>query len=212
MYIPPAFREEDLAVLQALMRDNSFAIVVTMQGGVPVATHLPLLLDSERGPYGTLLGHVSRANAQWTGFNGELEALAIFQGPHAYITPSWYEPGLNVPTWNYTAVHAYGMPHVIEDQAALRKLVYETVQTYESGFEQPWQIDMPEDAFQGKLKGIVGFEMEITRLEGKFKLSQNRSETDQERVSEELQGSGDSVSAAVGALMDSRRKTREPVS
>lgn len=204
MYIPPAFREDDLAALHALMRDYSFAVVVTMQGGVPVATHLPLLLESERGPYGTLLGHVARANAQWTGFNGEQEALAIFQGPHAYITPSWYEPGLNVPTWNYTAVHAYGKPRILDDEA-LARLLYTSIQTYESGFEQPWKLDMPADVFQGKLKGVVGFEMEITRLEGKFKLSQNRSETDRARVAAELQASQDSVSAGVGALMESRR-------
>ncbi len=206
MYIPPAFREDDLEVLHTLMRDYSFAILVTMQGGVPVATHLPILLQSERGPYGTLVGHLSRANAQWTGFRGEQEALVIFQGPHAYITPSWYEPGLNVPTWNYAAVHAYGKPRIIEDEAALLRLLQTTIQTYESGFERPWQLDMPEDALRGKLKGIVGFEMEITRLEGKFKLSQNRSETDRARVAAELQTSPDSVVASVGTLMSSRLK------
>jgi transcriptional regulator len=212
MYIPPAFREDDLATLHALMRDYSFAILVTQQGGAPVATHLPLLLDAERGPYGTLLGHMSRANAQWTGFTGEQEALAIFQGPHAYITPSWYEPGLNVPTWNYAVVHAYGKPRVIEDQAALIRLLYASIQTYESGFERPWQLDMPDEAFLGKLKGIVGFEMEITRLEGKFKLSQNRSETDQARVAEELRKSQDTLSAGVGELMTRRAQTGDLVS
>jgi transcriptional regulator len=206
MYIPPAFREDDLETLHALMRDYSFAVLVTMQGGVPVATHLPILLQSERGPYGTLVGHLSRANAQWTGFRGELEALVIFQGPHAYITPSWYEPGLNVPTWNYTAVHAYGKPRLIEDEAALLQLLHTTIQTYEAGFERPWQLAMPEDALHGKLKGIVGFEMEITRLEGKFKLNQNRSETDQARVAEELQASQDSLVAGVGTLMSNRLK------
>ncbi|HLV98896.1 MAG TPA: FMN-binding negative transcriptional regulator [Ktedonobacterales bacterium] len=207
MYIPPAFREDDLAVLHALMRDYSFAILVTQQGGVPVATHLPLLLDARRGPYGTLLGHVSRANAQWTGFNGTQEALVIFQGPHAYITPSWYEPGLNVPTWNYAAVHAYGTPRIIEDQVTLVKLLDDLVQTYESGFEQPWKFDYPEDALQSKLKGIVGFEMEITRLEGKLKMSQNRSEGEQDRVAAELQASQDTLVAGVGGIMSKRRKS-----
>ncbi len=208
MYIPPAFREDDLATLHALMRDYSFAVVVTQQGGVPVATHLPLLLDARRGPYGTLLGHMSRANAQWTSFHSEQEALVIFQGPHAYITPSWYEPGLNVPTWNYAVVHAYGRPRVIEDQGALIRLLDASIQTYESGFERPWTLDMPDEAFLGKLNGIVGFEMEITRLEGKFKLSQNRSESDQARVACELRKSQDSVSAGMGELM-SRRRQRE---
>jgi transcriptional regulator len=210
MYIPPAFREDDLEVLHALMRDYSFAVVVTQQGGVPVATHLPLLLDSERGAYGTLLGHMARANAQWTGFNGEQEALVIFQGPHTYVTPSWYEPGLHVPTWNYATVHAYGKPRIMTDQGALITLLHTLVQTYESGFEQPWKLDMPDDALQSKLKQIVGFEMEITRLEGKFKLSQNRPEIDQARVAAELQANQDTVIAEVGNIMSRRRKAGRP--
>ncbi len=212
MYIPPAFREDDLAVLHALMRAYGFAIVVSQQGGAPVATHIPILLDSERGPYGTLLGHVSRANAQWTGFNGEQEALVIFQGPHAYITPSWYEPGLNVPTWNYAAAHAYGKPRLIEDYAALVKLLHASVQTYESGFEQPWKFDYPEDALRSKVKGIVGFEMEITRLEGKLKMSQNRSEDEQEHVAAELQTSQDTLVAGVGDIINKRLKGERPLS
>ncbi len=207
MYIPPAFREDDLAALHALMRSESFGAMVTQQDGVPIATHLPLLLESERGAYGTLLGHMARANPQWRGFDGAQEALVIFQGPHAYITPSWYEPGLNVPTWNYAAVHAYGRPRVIEDQAALIALLHASVQTYESGFAQPWNLDLPDDVLQSKLKGIVGFEMEITRLEGKFKLSQNRSEAEQARVADELQASQDTLGARVGELM-SRRAER----
>ncbi len=206
MYIPPAFREDDLAVLHALMRDYSFAILVTQQGGVPVATHLPLLLDSKRGPYGTLRGHVSRANAQWTGFNGVQEALVIFQGPHAYITPSWYEPGLNVPTWNYAAVHAYGKPRVIQNEAELIEMLDTLVATYESGFECPWKFDFPEDALRSKLKGVVGFEMEITRLEGKMKMSQNRSEAEQDRVAAELQTSQDTLVAGVGEIIQKRRE------
>jgi transcriptional regulator len=212
MYIPPAFREDDLAVLHTLMRDYSFAILVTQQGGAPVATHLPLLLDTGRGPYGTLLGHVARANAQWTSFNGTQEALVIFQGPHAYITPSWYEPGLNVPTWNYAAAHAYGKPRIIEDQAALVKLLDDLVQTYESGFEKPWRFDNPEGALNSKLKGIVGFEMEITRLEGKLKMSQNRSEAEQDRVAAELQTSQDRLAAGVGDIISRRRRTSQPIS
>jgi len=206
MYIPPAFREDDLEVLHALMRDYSFAVVVTQQGGVPVATHLPLLLDCKRGAYGTLLGHMARANAQWTGFNGEQEALVIFQGPHTYVTPSWYEPGLNVPTWNYATVHAYGKPRIMADQEALITLLHTLVQTHEAGFERPWKLDMPDDALQSKLKEIVGFEMEITRLEGKFKLSQNRPAADQARVAAELQASQDTVIAEVGNIMSSRKK------
>ncbi len=207
MYIPPAFREDDLPTLHALMRDYSFAILVTQQDGVPIATHLPLLLDSEHGAYGTLLGHLARANPQWHSFDGEQEALVIFQGPHAYITPSWYKPVPNVPTWNYTAIHAYGKPRLIEDKR-LREILHVSVQTYEGSFEQPCVLDLPDDFFQAKLKGIVGFEIEITRLEGKYKLSQNRSLSEQERVAHELSKSPDSSSAGVGALMRQRLTRR----
>ena len=206
MYIPPAFREDDLQTIHMLMRENSFAILVTQQGGVPVATHLPFLLDAGRGAYGTLLGHMARANAQWTGFNGTQEALVIFQGPHAYVTPSWYDPGLNVPTWNYAAVHAYGTPCVVEDEATLFEMLRTLTATHEAGFERPWLLDMPENDFRKKLKGIVGFEMEITRVEGKLKLSQNRSQADQERVAHELSESQNSLVAGVGELMRRRKK------
>ncbi len=203
MYIPPAFREEDVQKLHALMRAYSFAILVTQDHGVPIATHLPFMLDSERGPYGTLLAHMARANAQWHTFAERQEALVIFQGPHTYITPSWYDPGPNVPTWNYAAVHAYGIPQVIEDEAALRALLHASVRMYEAGFAQPWSLQMPDDVFRAKLKGIVGFEVQITRLEGKLKLSQNRSKAEQARVAAALEGSQDSLAASVGQMMRS---------
>src|SRR5262245_32627214 len=107
MYIPNSFREDDQAELHDLMRQNNFAILVTQHGGAPFATHAPFLLDAERGPHGTLLAHIARANPQWRDFDGQQEALVIFQGPHAYISPSWYEVAPSVPTWNYAAVHAY---------------------------------------------------------------------------------------------------------
>ncbi len=209
MYIPPAFREDDLPTLHQLMRDYSFAVLVTQQGGVPVATHLPFLLDAGRGAYGTLLGHMARANAQWTGFNGTQEVLVIFQGPHAYVTPSWYDPGLNVPTWNYAAVHVYGTPRIVENEATLFEMLRTLTATHEAGFEQPWPLDMPKDDFRKKLKGIVGFEVEISRLEGKCKLSQNRSEVEQERVAAALAESKESLVASVGQMMAERRTKRK---
>jgi transcriptional regulator len=206
MYTPPAFREDDLAKLHALIRENSFAILATQEDGAPLATHLPLLLDAERGPYGTLLGHMSRANSQWRAFVEGQQALAIFQGPHAYVSPSWYKPEAgNVPTWNYAAVHAYGVPRVIEDEARLAALLHASVDTYEAGFERPWKLAMPPDLFRSKIKGIVAFEMEITRLEGKLKLSQNRPETDQENVARILSQSQDATTAQAGALMQQQQ-------
>ncbi|HEY7122881.1 MAG TPA: FMN-binding negative transcriptional regulator [Ktedonobacterales bacterium] len=208
MYTPPAFREDDLAKLHELMRSNSFAILVTHEDGAPLATHLPFLLDAERGPYGTLLGHMSRANSQWHAFLSGQQALAIFQGPHAYISPSWYKPEAgNVPTWNYAAVHAYGVPKIIEDETRLAALLHASVGTFEAGFEHPWTLDMPNDLFHSKVKGIVAFEMEITRLEGKLKMSQNRPEADQENVARILSQSEDATTASVGALMQQVQQT-----
>src|SRR5438132_1080087 len=114
MYIPPAFRIEDLPCLHAIMRENSFATLVTGAGGELCATHIPILLDPNRGKFGTLTGHVAKANTHWESLRGNVEALVIFQGPHAYVSPSWYKTQA-VPTWNYVAVHAYGRPRLIED-------------------------------------------------------------------------------------------------
>jgi transcriptional regulator len=201
MYIPKAFRKDDIKALHTLMQEDSFATLVTCQDGVPFATHLPLLLDTKRGPYGTLRGHIARGNPQWRSFNGMGEALIIFQGPHAYITPSWYEVELSVPTWNYAVAHAYGIPRVIEDKTALYALLQDLVQTHEAHFEKPWQFQLPDDYVQKMMQGVVGFEMEITRLEGKYKLSQNRSINEQRHVAATLEAQGDDLSVGVAALM-----------
>ena len=201
MYIPKAFREEDMKKLHKLMQEYSFAALVTQQDGVPVATHLPFLLDSGRGPYGTLMAHMARANAQWKTFNGEQEALVIFQGPHAYISPSWYEVELSVPTWNYAAVHAYGIPEIIEDNAVLYDLLKALIETHEAQFEKPWDFPLPDDYVQKMMRGIVGFEIQITRLEGKFKMSQNRTAGEQQQVIAALRDNEDALSVEVAELM-----------
>ncbi len=141
MYIPKAFREEDIEILRAFMQGNNFAILVTMQDGVPLATHLPLILDCENGPYGTLRGHMARANTQWRTFDEKKEVLVIFPGPHAYISPSWYvsEPETSVPTWNFVAVHAYGIPRIVSDEELLYTLLKDSVDTFEAGFANPGQ-------------------------------------------------------------------------
>ena len=204
MYIPKAFRQDNTAALHKLMREYSFTTLVTQQDGIPLASHLPLLLDSERGTYGTLLGHMARANPQWRTFQEDQEALVIFQGPHAYISPSWYEAELAVPTWNYAVVHAYGVPRLIEDKTELYSLLQTLVHTYEAGFEKPWVFETLPDAYvQKMMQGIVGFEILITRLEGKFKLNQNRPISDQARVATTLSEHQDDLSAGVAALMKS---------
>ena len=180
MYLPAHFRVDDFDVLSAFIEENSFATLITFDDAAPFATHLPLLFDKSRGEHGTLSGHVARGNAQWKHLqnlqeNGG-ETLAIFHGPHAYISPSWYETPLAVPTWNYAAVHAYGTPRLLNDDelaAQLRAMI----QKYESGFSAPWTGDLPDDFLSKMRLGIVGFDIQITRLEGKWKLGQNRSES-----------------------------------
>jgi transcriptional regulator len=201
MYIPKAFREDDVKKLHKLMQEYSFAALVTQQDGVPVATHLPFLLDSERGPYGTLMAHMARANTQWRTFDGEQEALVIFQGPHAYISPSWYEIELSVPTWNYAAVHAYGVPRIIDDKAVLYELLKALIQMHEAQLEKRWDFQLPKDYLQKMMQGIVGFEIQITRLEGKFKMSQNRTVSEQQRVIAALRDSEDGGNIGVAELM-----------
>ena len=201
MYIPKAFREDDIGTLHTFIQAYSFATLVTLHEGMPFATHLPFLLDAERGPNGILLAHMACANPQWHDFASAQEVLVIFQGPHTYISPSWYEVELSVPTWNYAVVHAYGLPHLIEDGEELYKLLKTLIQTHEANFEMPWPFQLPDDYLQKMMRAIVGFEIEITRLEGKFKLSQNRTETERENVIAALQESTNT--AALAELMRS---------
>ncbi len=203
MYIPKAFREDDINTLHTFMREYSFATLITLHEDVPFATHLPFILNARRGPYGILLAHMARANPQWHDFVSEQEALVIFQGPHAYISPSWYEVELSVPTWNYAVVHAYGLPRLIEDEEELYKLLKTLIETHEAYIEKPWPFQLPDDYLQKMMRGIVGFEIEITRLEGKFKLSQNRTEAERENVIAALQVSADTL--AVAELMTRKK-------
>jgi transcriptional regulator len=190
MYIPPAFREDDPAELHAIIRAGRIATLVTATPEGLVATPLPLLLDEAEGEYGVLYGHVAKANPQWrlpvTG-----EALALFAGPDAYITPSWYvakaEHGKVVPTWNYSAVHAYGSIEFFEDEVRLRDVVTRLTELHERSRDNPWSVsDAPEAFLKSQLRGIVGLRLPITRLEGKRKLSQNRNAADRSGVANGL--------------------------
>src|SRR5581483_10156386 len=174
MYIPAAFKVEDRSLLYEFIERYSFATLITTAEGIPFASHLPLLLDRERE---VLLGHLARANPHWQSFDGMHEGLIIFSGPHAYISPSWYATSPAVPTWNYAAVHVYGTPRLLEaDQ--LSGLLARLVSHYEAGNERPWQYDLPEDYRQRMERAVVGVEVPITRIEGKFKLGQNRTVED----------------------------------
>lgn len=208
MYVPAHFREEDLPTLHDFMRANSFATLITQQQGIPFASHLPFTLETTRGDYGTLACHMALGNMQWRTFSETPEALIIFQGPHAYITPSWYENHPSVPTWNYAVVHAYGTPHIIEDESAVYALLQKLVQTNEAGFAQQWEIQPLEGYIQKMMRGIVAFEIEITRLEGKYKLSQNRPMVDREHVIEALTHAEGETEQRVAELMRERYKAR----
>lgn len=201
MYIPGPDREERLAVLHDVMRANSFATIVSGGEDGIVATHLPLLLDPNRGRFGTLIGHLARANPHWRTFSGEHDSLAIFQGPHAYISPSWYTAPYAVPTWNYVAVHAYGRPRLIDDPAALYQIVADMTRTYEASFATPWELEPRRDYAEKLIKNIVGFELEILRLDGKRKLSRGRSPADRTGVIAGLASQNDALGADIAALM-----------
>jgi transcriptional regulator len=202
MYIPHSFRVEDQALLFDLMRQFDFATLVTIQERIPVASHLPFMVRPDTGPQGKLLGHMARANPQWRSFAPDHEVLTIFQAHHAYISPSWYEDHPSVPTWNYAVVHAYGLPHILEDEAVIKQMLHELVDQHESGFETPWRMDLPPAYERKMIQGIVAFEITLTRLEGKFKLSQNRSLEDQQAVAAVLERS-EGTCRALGQLMSS---------
>ena len=199
MYIPAAFVEDDPATLREFIRRHGFATLITQGRAGLVAGHFPLLLDAETGPSGHLLGHMARANPQWRDVEGE--ALAIFHGPHAYISPAWYEAEGTVPTWNYVAVHAYGAFRVVEDRDELLDTLRRTVRVYEGSRPAPWIFDESAGHVAGMLKAIVGFRIEVTRLEGKWKLNQNHPEDRRRRVVQALEDQADDDSRAIAALM-----------
>ena len=205
MYRPRQFAEADTQNLHALMRAYGFATLVTAGEGAPVASHLPLLIAPEQGAFGTLVGHMARANPQWRGFGNGREALAVFQGAHAYVSPSWYATVPAVPTWNYAAVHAYGAPGVVEDHDAALAILARLVATHEAGLPDPWSIDrLPAEFRDTQVRGIVAFEMPIARLEGNFKLSQNKPHADRRDAAAGLRATGDPLALEVARMMDER--------
>lgn len=185
MYTPPAFREDDPATLRQIIREARLSTLVTATSEGLVATPLPFLVTDE-GEYGVLYGHVAKANPQWK-LQPTEEALAIFSGPDAYITPSWYESkrehGKVVPTWNYVAVHVYGPVEFSDDEDRLYEIVTRLTNLYESPRAAPWAVtDAPAQFIKSQLRGIIGLRLPITRIEGKRKMSQNRPKADREGV------------------------------
>lgn len=205
MYVPPSFLETDPTKLHDFMEQHSFATLISTHEGEPVADHLPLLLDREVGQHGRLIGHMARANSHWQ-TSANQRALAIFHGPHAYVSPGWLRSQNVVPTWNYVTVHAYGTLRLIEDRDRLRDIVRRTVETYEAHRATPWSMSQPEADFIDKLlAAIVGFEIDIERLEGKWKLNQNHPAERREQIIRGLRETGRHDELQIADLMDATR-------
>jgi transcriptional regulator len=204
MYVPRHFAADDVPFCHDVIDGSPFAPIATWAGGDPVMSHLPFLLDRTRGPLGTLIAHVARASAHADTIGGA-PSLVVFAGPHGYVSPTWYETHPAVPTWNYVAVHAWGVARVL-DEAAARGYLIRLAGRFEG--PQGWRFEAQPEEFQAKmLKGIVAFELPIDRLEGKAKLSQNRSEADRARVIAALQASDAPGDRELGAWMARSRLT-----
>ncbi|MFP2896113.1 FMN-binding negative transcriptional regulator [Corallococcus sp. 4LFB] len=207
LYTPRTFQESDLPALHAFMKQHSFSTVISHGSGINVS-HVPLVLVPGKGDKGTLLGHVARANPHWKDFDGERPVLCVFHGPHAYISPTWYKVRPSVPTWNYAVVHALGHPRLIDTPAELSGLIDLTLAEYEPALNAPDHDTRLSDEQRARmLEQIVGFELPIEELQGKFKLGQNRSAEDQAGMMEALAGQGGEALALL-ELMRERSRTR----
>src|SRR5580698_418937 len=207
MYVPKLFDENDWREIKRVIDQNSFATIVSCSAGSPVATHLPLRLVESSADKWALQGHVSRANQHWRLFEREERSLAMFAGPHAYVSPRWYDH-VNVPTWNYVAVHVYGKAKIVQDAGELHTLMKGLVDQYEGHVETPdrYMIEkLPPDYLESQLKGIVGFEISVDEVQASFKLSQNRDERNHANVVSELSKSEDQSARGVAQEMLCRR-------
>lgn len=206
MYVPPHFAQRESAECLALIEREPFGLLVTGNAGAPFATHLPFLLQ-QRGAQAVLTGHVARANPHWRSFDGTQEALAVFQGPHGYISPAWYASPAKVPTWNYVAVHAYGAPRIVDDAGAARGAIAALTARFEAGRPDPWTMSsLPEREAEKLLAALVVFEMPVVRLEGKWKLGQHMAEADRAGALAGVEREGGDA-----ALAEAMRKQKEAV-
>ncbi|MGI8981516.1 MAG: FMN-binding negative transcriptional regulator [Pirellulaceae bacterium] len=208
MYTPSHFAETDLAKLHAAIEAYSFATLVSQHDGELTASHLPLLLKRDGGAtaeFGTLVGHMAKANPQWEQAAGK-EVLAIFAGPHAYISPTWYEDEKVVPTWNYVAVHAYGRLELVPDATQKLDILQQTVSIYERNLPVPWTISQPAEFLTRLVDQIVAFQIPVRRLEGKWKLNQNHPLARRQRVIAALKSRPDEASREIAGLMEERLK------
>ena len=204
MYISHYYREEDLTKIADFVREHDFATLVLAENNVPIASHL--LVDFQTDADGTWLlgGHMARANPLWQKFDPEREVLLMFGGPNTYISPTWYNH-LNVPTWNYIAVHLYGFPRVIDGGDELRNILSRLIQRYETNSDYRME-SLPSDFAEKQMQGVMGFQVRVTRVEASFKLSQNRDDEDYVHIIQHLKERGDEQSLAIAEQMRKNRK------
>lgn len=207
MYIPTHFEQSDMATMHGLIRARPLATLITLDSDGINANHIPLHLTKATESFGILRGHVARSNPVWHDLQSNIEVLAIFHGPDAYISPSWYaskqESGRVVPTWNYTAVHAYGSLRIIDDASWIRTQLEALTAHNEASFSEPWAVsDAPAEFTEKLIEAIVGIEIVITRLSGKWKVSQNQPPQNRRSVIQGLNDSGQSEAVAMAALVD----------
>ena len=207
MYLPKHFAETRVEVMHELMRARPLATLVTLGSEGLVANHIPLIVSADPPPFGTLRGHVARSNPIWRDYSAEVEALAVFHGPDAYVTPSWYpakrETGQVVPTWNYATVHASGRLRIVHDADWLRTLLDELTNQQEREFAAPWKVaDAPAEFIQKLLGAIVGIELVITKLTGKWKVSQNQNEANRAGVVDGLRARNQADASLIADLIE----------
>ena len=201
VYVPPHFSASDRAAVARLVHDHPFATLVTPASPEPLVTHLPLIHVADCEPHGTLLGHFARANPHARD-SADAVSVAIFHGPHAYVSPSWYaEPAAAVPTWNYTVVHAHGRIELARGPAETQAILDLMIHRFESARPAPWALGLDRDRLAAMVGAIVGFRLRVKRIDAKFKLSQNRSRDDRTRVAAALDGEPYADAAAVAAWM-----------
>ena len=204
MYIPKYYSREDRTELFEFMKNNNFGILFSHTGDKPMASHLPFVIEEEAGDQGLVLGHMAKANLQWRYADGQ-QVMVVFHGPHTYISPispTLYQEDNVVPTWNYVAVHATGIFKVFQDRSAMEENLSRLTDQHESSQPKPWQMDYGTEYADQMIKRVVGFQIEIFDLSGKWKLSQNHSEVRRRRVSEGLKARGDAVNLQVARLID----------
>ena len=206
MYIPPQFEQPNIEVMHELIRNRPLATLITLGSEGINANHIPLHLSLPPEPFGVLRGHVARSNPIWSDLESDIDTLAIFHGPEAYISPSWYatkqEAGKVVPTWNYTVVHAYGSLRIIDDAVWVRAQLEALTNQNEAGFQQPWAVsDAPLGFTEKLIEAVVGIEMVITRLSGKWKVSQNQPPQNQNSVIQGLNARGQAEAIAMAELV-----------